>query len=374
MGPKLVAKESKSLGGGCHKTGFNYAFAKTRRMAERVAEKFNKMVAERLSLVMPDCYRKANILDISFLPCHVYTFVEEGGTKRGVLVEKMLEPAGRFTKWCNSTSDHEAISRQSAPSASFTLGVPLTLGVPTIESERHRTPQETGAMIECIGDEKKSPDQRRQGNQDGSAARNDDTAGAAGAPMSSARTSLSGPPGVERPHTHIHGSLGACAVVDRNNGDIPGRNMPSKPLSGPHQPPSKRACIAGRMGGKCDTRAALPFAPRPECYLQAFSHYSYIFSRRRMLVCDLQGVVSYRGDGGGLRGSFELTDPTIHYTSASGRSNVYGKSDLGTRGVYSWLASHRCNDICRLLGISGHRSLRADVDGCSAVGAFFKYT
>lgn len=367
MGPKLVAKESKSLGGGCYKTGFNYAFAKTRRMAERVTEKFNKMVVERLSLMMPDCYRKANILDISFLPCYVYTFVD-GGTKRGVLVEKMLEPAGRFTKWCNNSSAHEGVSRQSRPLAS------LTLGVPPIESERHRTPRETEAVIECIGDEKNAPDQHRQGTQDGSAARNDDTAGAAGAPVSSARTSLSRPPAVERPHTDIHGSLDAGAVVDRNNGDIPVRNMPSKRLSGPGQPPSKRACIAGRMGGRCDARATLPFAPRPECYLQALSHYSYIFSRRRMLVCDLQGVLSYRGDGGGLGGSFELTDPTIHYTSASGRSNVYGKSDLGTRGVYTWLASHKCNDVCRLLGISGHRSLRADVDGCSGGGAFFKHT
>lgn len=52
----------------------------------------------------------------------------------------------------------------------------------------------------------------------------------------------------------------------------------------------------------------LDFCPRPTDYLQAFSHFSYSYSDRKMLVCDLQGVKSdYSRDNPICAGVFELT-------------------------------------------------------------------
>ncbi|CAN0550518.1 unnamed protein product, partial [Ectocarpus sp. 12 AP-2014] len=83
---------------------------------------------------------------------------------------------------------------------------------------------------------------------------------------------------------------------------------------------------------------------------QAFSHFSYWQTRRRMLVCDLQGVLSSSALGEDRAGVFELTDPVIHYRSKSGRTQVYGKTDLGKSGMNKFFETHRCNDVCRLLG------------------------
>lgn len=50
------------------------------------------------------------------------------------------------------------------------------------------------------------------------------------------------------------------------------------------------------------------FRPRPTDYLQAFSHFSYAHTDRKMLVCDLQGVRSdCSPDNPNLAGRFELT-------------------------------------------------------------------
>lgn len=50
------------------------------------------------------------------------------------------------------------------------------------------------------------------------------------------------------------------------------------------------------------------FRPRPTDYLQAFSHFSYAYSERKMLVCDLQGVKSQSSpDNPACAGVFELT-------------------------------------------------------------------
>jgi len=42
---------------------------------------------------------------------------------------------------------------------------------------------------------------------------------------------------------------------------------------------------------------------------QAFSHFTYRYTKRKLLVCDLQGVLS------GTSPLLELTDPVIHFRS-----------------------------------------------------------
>ena len=67
----------------------------------------------------------------------------------------------------------------------------------------------------------------------------------------------------------------------------------------------------------------------PSEYLQAFTHFTYRFTRKRIMVCDLQGVINTDT----VPPTIELTDPAIHYASSKGRRMVYGRTDKGKTGV-----------------------------------------
>jgi len=79
---------------------------------------------------------------------------------------------------------------------------------------------------------------------------------------------------------------------------------------------------------------------------QAFSHFTYRHTNRKQLVCDLQGVLSTARDGSRI---FELTDPVIHYSSLTGRKNVFGRTDHGKKGIHNFFKTHVCTDLCRML-------------------------
>ena len=66
---------------------------------------------------------------------------------------------------------------------------------------------------------------------------------------------------------------------------------------------------------------------------QAFSHYTYEASGRQILIVDIQGVQD------------RYTDPQIHSADGVG----FGKGNMGERGVDRFIASHRCNAVCRYL-------------------------
>lgn len=108
----------------------------------------------------------------------------------------------------------------------------------------------------------------------------------------------------------------------------------------------------GALAGEKAEGGSTAFDPEPESYVQAFSHFSYRKSRRKMLVCDLQGVQSTSSVHEDRAGVFELTDPVIHYRSTSGRRQVYGRTDLGKKGMHKFFETHQCNDVCRLLGLA----------------------
>jgi len=78
---------------------------------------------------------------------------------------------------------------------------------------------------------------------------------------------------------------------------------------------------------------------------QAFSHFSYIFSKKTRLICDLQGEYDE------ALSLFKFTDPVIHYHNYMKEENtkIYGRSDKGRKGIQAFLSSHVCNHLCRLV-------------------------
>ncbi|CAB9509723.1 myosin heavy chain kinase [Seminavis robusta] len=60
---------------------------------------------------------------------------------------------------------------------------------------------------------------------------------------------------------------------------------------------------------------------KPSDFLQAFTHFSYLFTNKKVMVCDLQGIYNE----GMVPPTFELTDPAIHYKS-SRREIVFGRT------------------------------------------------
>jgi hypothetical protein len=78
---------------------------------------------------------------------------------------------------------------------------------------------------------------------------------------------------------------------------------------------------------------------------QAFSHFTYKVSKRKMLICDIQGVLN----SSGKYPVFELTDPCCH-THPYKRN--YGKTNRGKKGMVEFFKTHQCNAACKVLGIA----------------------
>ena len=78
---------------------------------------------------------------------------------------------------------------------------------------------------------------------------------------------------------------------------------------------------------------------------QAFTHFTHKWTKRSKMVCDLQGVLNPKHPA-----VFELTDPAIHYDSPSRRSNVFGQTDRGQKGMSEFFKTHECNNLCKALG------------------------
>ena len=73
---------------------------------------------------------------------------------------------------------------------------------------------------------------------------------------------------------------------------------------------------------------------------QAFSHYTWVKSGKRMVVCDIQGVHTDSG--------FRLTDPAIHHLDIRRK---YAGTNLGKKGIRRFFKTHKCNEICLKMGL-----------------------
>uniref|UniRef100_I3JXD6 non-specific serine/threonine protein kinase n=1 Tax=Oreochromis niloticus TaxID=8128 RepID=I3JXD6_ORENI len=78
--------------------------------------------------------------------------------------------------------------------------------------------------------------------------------------------------------------------------------------------------------------------------LLAFSHWTYEYSRRELLVLDIQGV----GE--------ELTDPTVIMAEDQSRGEMlFGPDNLGDAGINGFLQKHSCSACCHRLGLKGQK-------------------
>ena len=81
---------------------------------------------------------------------------------------------------------------------------------------------------------------------------------------------------------------------------------------------------------------------------QAFSHFTYQTSKRKRLVCDLQGVFDERAN------VMRFSDPVIHYynLNRSDRRCVHGRTDRGVKGFRMFFETHNNGyhgHLCRLV-------------------------
>jgi len=88
----------------------------------------------------------------------------------------------------------------------------------------------------------------------------------------------------------------------------------------------------------------------------AFAHYTYVASERRLIVCDIQGV----GD--------LYTDPQIHSLDAKG----FGKGNLGVDGIVKFFTTHQCNAICQHFKFRRTYNPKLLIDGTAPAKRFME--
>jgi len=95
-----------------------------------------------------------------------------------------------------------------------------------------------------------------------------------------------------------------------------------------------------------DGRGSLltPVLYTPSEVAQAFSHFSYLQSSGKRLVCDLQGVFDEKEN------VLRFSDPAIHYYNhlREERRMVHGRTDRGRKGVAMFFDTHTCCHLCTL--------------------------
>ena len=84
-----------------------------------------------------------------------------------------------------------------------------------------------------------------------------------------------------------------------------------------------------------------------------FSHWSYVHSGRKLLLCDLQG---HKGRPGGPKYGSEEYYYLFTDTAVLSEGQCYGCTDLGPEGMKDWFAHHVCNDMCKKANIEGIRA------------------
>lgn len=93
-----------------------------------------------------------------------------------------------------------------------------------------------------------------------------------------------------------------------------------------------------------------------------FAHWTWVRSEGKLMVCDLQGVCDnpfavQQQKGSWVPSKLQLTDPAINSVDQS-----YGKTDIGTAGIYNFFRHHRCADFCTKLNIQQKRPPQSELE------------
>uniref|UniRef100_A0A914CDW0 Alpha-type protein kinase domain-containing protein n=1 Tax=Acrobeloides nanus TaxID=290746 RepID=A0A914CDW0_9BILA len=78
--------------------------------------------------------------------------------------------------------------------------------------------------------------------------------------------------------------------------------------------------------------------------LMSFSHWTYQASDKKLMVVDLQGIISTTKTG---EKAVFLTDPAIHCDD----NTRFGPMNLGKKGMENFFSRHKCNKFCDVLGL-----------------------
>ena len=93
--------------------------------------------------------------------------------------------------------------------------------------------------------------------------------------------------------------------------------------------------------------------------LQAFSHFTYEYSDRMLLVVDVQGVID------DAKRAYVLTDPAIHTFNEV--KVLPDPCNLGVKGMKCFFHTHTCNAFCKLLGLP-ERTMSTILNPVACVG------
>eukprot|EP00670_Eutreptiella_braarudii_P008585 CAMPEP_0174313090 /NCGR_PEP_ID=MMETSP0810-20121108/4740_1 /TAXON_ID=73025 ORGANISM="Eutreptiella gymnastica-like, Strain CCMP1594" /NCGR_SAMPLE_ID=MMETSP0810 /ASSEMBLY_ACC=CAM_ASM_000659 /LENGTH=500 /DNA_ID=CAMNT_0015421731 /DNA_START=56 /DNA_END=1558 /DNA_ORIENTATION=+ len=78
---------------------------------------------------------------------------------------------------------------------------------------------------------------------------------------------------------------------------------------------------------------------------QAFSHFTFQFTKGKEVVVDIQGVED------------NYTDPQVHSNIPDSQPPVWGQGDMGETGIVKFFETHRCNALCKAMHLNGCHGL-----------------
>ena len=94
---------------------------------------------------------------------------------------------------------------------------------------------------------------------------------------------------------------------------------------------------------------------------QAFSHFTYETSGKKLIVVDIQGIKGRLDNSLKHLGVDDFyTDPQIHILQEEDEerkkswfqdSTFISPGNLGLRGIVKFFETHQCNEICRQMGL-----------------------
>ena len=84
------------------------------------------------------------------------------------------------------------------------------------------------------------------------------------------------------------------------------------------------------------------------CFIaQAFSHFTYEYSKGAFIVVDIQGGV--------IDNTLSITDPAIHSVNI----DRYGETNNGRLGIMKFFRTHICKEECKLLGLTDATEMKS---------------